>query len=375
MQFVDEVTLEVLGGDGGDGAVAMRRGKYQPLGGPSGGDGGDGGDVTLIADPRLTTLLDLTYTRVIKGEIGENGRGRDQYGKGGKDKTVRIPLGTQIFNAETGELLVDLDTPDQTYVAAKGGEGGRGNMHFATSTDRAPRRAEDGHPGQHRKLRLELKLLADVGIVGFPNAGKSTLISAISAARPKVADYPFTTLVPNLGVVSRGIDRSFVVADIPGIIEGASEGAGLGLRFLKHIERTRVLVHLVTVDPDPDRKPLRDYDLLRKELERFDPGLATRPSIVAMSKMDLPEPREALPQLRRTLKKRGIELLAISAATREGITELLDAVEELLSQHPVPPRPRQAPLLKGEAERSRTKPESDESDESDEPDDEAEVAG
>jgi GTP-binding protein len=256
-------------------------------------------------------------------------------------------MGTQIFDSESGELLADLDAHDQTFIAGKGGRGGRGNMRFVTANERAPRHAEDGLPGQHRKLRLELKLLADVGIVGFPNAGKSTLISAISKARPKVADYPFTTLVPSLGVVSRGHERSFVVADIPGIIEGAAEGAGLGLRFLKHIERTRVLVHLITVDPDPERKPLRDHDVLRKELARFDEALAERPSIVVMSKLDVTETREAMPQLKRTLKRRGIELLGISAATGEGIPEMLDAIEKLLADNPVPTAPRAAPLPRG----------------------------
>lgn len=355
MQFVDEVTLEVYGGDGGNGAVAMRREKYRPLGGPSGGDGGHGGDIILRADRGLTTLMDLSYTRVLRAEAGEHGRGRDQYGKGGREKTVRVPMGTQVFDAESGALLIDLDAHDQTFIAAHGGRGGRGNMHFATPTERAPRHAEDGQPGEHRVLRLELKLLADVGIVGFPNAGKSTLISAISKARPKVADYPFTTLVPSLGVVSRGIDRSFVVADIPGIIEGAAEGAGLGLRFLKHVERTRVLVHLVTVDPDPERKPLRDHDVLRKELASFDPALAERPSIVALSKLDMTEVRAALPQLKRTMKRRGIELHAISAATGEGIPELLDAVEQLLAKNPVPTAPRAVPLPRP----ARAKPEAE----------------
>jgi GTP-binding protein len=357
VQFVDEVTLEVYGGDGGNGAVAMRREAHRPLGGPAGGDGGHGGDVILRADQGLTTLLDLSYQRVLRAEAGEHGRGSDQYGKGGKDKTVRVPMGTQIFDSESGELLADLDAHDQTFIAGKGGRGGRGNMRFVTATERAPRHAEDGLPGQHRKLRLELKLLADVGIVGFPNAGKSTLISAISKARPKVADYPFTTLVPSLGVVSRGHDRSFVVADIPGIIEGAAEGAGLGLRFLKHIERTRVLVHLITVDPDPERKPLRDHDVLRKELARFDEALAERPSIVVMSKLDVTETREAMPQLKRTLKRRGIELLGISAATGEGIPEMLDAIEKLLRDNPVPTAPRAAPLPRGKKRKTETEDE------------------
>jgi GTP-binding protein len=269
-------------------------------------------------------------------------------------------MGTQVFDAESGEVLADLDAHEQTFIAARGGRGGRGNMQFATHIERAPRYAEDGQPGEHKLLRLELKLLADVGIVGFPNAGKSTLISAISKARPKVADYPFTTLVPSLGVVSRGHDRSFVVADIPGIIEGAAEGAGLGLRFLKHVERTRVLVHLITVDPDPERKPLRDHDVLRKELAHFDPALAERPSIVVMSKLDVTEAREAMPQLKKTLKRRGIELLGISAATGEGIPELLDAIEKLLRDNPVPTTPRSAPLPRGKKRKTDEQAEDEE---------------
>src|SRR5262245_60118115 len=244
MHFIDEITLEVRAGDGGDGSSAMRREKYRPLGGPAGGDGGGGGDVVLEADERLTTLLDLKHRRVLKAGHGEHGRGKDQYGKRGEALVVRVPLGTQVFDAESGELRADLDQPGQRCVVARGGRGGRGNLHFATPTERAPTRAEPGAKGERNKLRLELKLLADVGIVGFPNVGKSTLIAAVSKARPRVADYPFTTLVPNLGVVSRGEERGFVIADIPGLIEGAAEGHGLGHRFLKHVERTRVLLHL-----------------------------------------------------------------------------------------------------------------------------------
>jgi GTP-binding protein len=255
-----------------------------------------------------------------------------------------VPVGTQVFDADSGALLCDLDQPGQRHVAARGGRGGRGNLHFVTPTERAPLHAEAGEPGEHRKLRLELKLLADVGIIGFPNVGKSTLISTVSKARPKVADYPFTTLVPSLGVVSRGEDRHFVLADIPGIIEGAAEGAGLGHRFLKHVERTRVLLHLVSVDPSPGREPLRDHDTLVRELERFDPALAQRPQLVALSKLDLPEVRDALPEFRRALAEHGVEVLAFSAATGEGVAGLLDAVERLLAEHPVAPRPRSAPL-------------------------------
>jgi GTP-binding protein len=340
MHFVDEIELEVCAGDGGDGSAAMRREKYRPLGGPAGGDGGDGGDVVFEADARLTTLLDLKYKKTLKADRGEHGRGKDQYGKRGETLYVRVPVGTQIFDAEGGALFADLDQAGEQCIAAKGGRGGRGNLHFVTPTERAPTRAEPGLHGERRRLRLELKLLADVGIVGFPNVGKSTLIAAISKARPKVADYPFTTLVPNLGVVSRGEERHFVVADIPGIIEGAAEGAGLGHRFLKHIERTRVLLHLVTLDPTPTREPVRDYDVLVHELERFDPELARRPSLVAMSKLDLPEVREALGPFRDAMHARGIEVLGFSAATGEGVPDLLDAIEQLLAQNPVAPRPR-----------------------------------
>jgi GTP-binding protein len=334
MQFVDEITIEARGGDGGDGSTAMRREKYKPLGGPAGGDGGRGGDVVFEADSRLTTLFDLTYKRLLRGERGEHGRGNDQYGKGGESSIVRVPVGTLVSDAESGEPLCDLTRAGERCVVARGGRGGRGNLHFATSTDRAPMRAEKGEPGEHRKLRLELKLLADVGIVGFPNVGKSTFIASVSKARPKVADYPFTTLVPHLGVVWRGEERGFVVADIPGLIEGAADGAGLGHRFLKHVERTRVLLHLLSLDPAPSREPLRDYDVLRAELERFDPELARRPALCALSKLDLPEVREAYPRLRDELDARGVALLAFSAATREGVPELLDALERLLAEHP-----------------------------------------
>jgi GTP-binding protein len=332
MQFVDEVEIEVRAGDGGHGCVAFRREKFIPLGGPSGGDGGKGGDVALVVDTGLSTLLDLRYRKRVRAERGEHGRGKDQYGRGGRDEVIRVPLGTQVFDADTGELLADLDEPDARAVVAAGGRGGRGNIHFATPYDRAPRRAEDGVPGEHRRLRLELKLLADVGVVGFPNVGKSTFIAAVSRAKPKIADYPFTTLTPNLGVASLGVDRSFVIADVPGIIEGAAEGAGLGLRFLKHVERTRVLLHVVTVDPDPSREPAADFDALRGELARFDPELAARPTVVAFSKMDLPEAREAFEGFRAELAERGVSVHAFSSATREGLEPLLVELERLLQE-------------------------------------------
>jgi GTPase len=333
MHFVDECTLTVQAGDGGNGAVAFRREKYVPLGGPSGGDGGRGGSVVFVGDEGMSTLHDLTHQRILVAERGEDGANKDMYGRGGQDTVVRVPLGTVVSDAETGEVLFEVTAHRERHVAARGGQGGRGNRHFATSVDQAPRRAEPGEPGERRKVRLELKVMADVGLLGFPNVGKSTFISVVSRARPRIADYPFTTLEPHLGVVklgdaSREDARAFVIADIPGLIEGASEGAGLGHRFLRHVERTRVLLHLVTVTLEPDRDPVKDYDVLRRELERFDPALAERDEIVALTKADLPEVREAYPELRRRFADKGVALCLVSSATREGVDELLKALLE-----------------------------------------------
>jgi GTP-binding protein len=361
MRFVDEVTVEVRGGDGGNGAVAFRREKYTPLGGPSGGDGGDGGDVILRADDRVATLLDFRYRHKIIAKPGEPGRGKDCYGAAGDDLLVRVPIGTQVFDKLTNELIVDLAQKGDEHVIAQGGRGGRGNIHFTTPEDRAPRRAEKGAPGETRQLRLELKLMADVGLLGYPNVGKSTLVATVSRARPKVADYPFTTLVPSLGVVSLGEERSFVMADIPGLVEGAADGAGLGHRFLKHVERTRVLVHMITLDPDPDRAPLADYDVLMRELERFDPELAARPMLVAVSKIDLPDVKKRLPAIRRGMKKRGHdEVHAFSSATREGLDDLLIAVERLILANPDRPAPRAVPLGRTTGDADETDAETEE---------------
>jgi len=330
VDFVDDVTLEVAAGDGGNGAVAFRREKFVPLGGPSGGDGGRGGSVVLVAHDRFSTLFDLRYRRIVRAERGEDGRGKDQFGKAGSDIRIQVPVGTQIYDQESDALLADLHESGAELVVAQGGRGGRGNIKFATPHDRAPRRAQPGTPGERKKVRLVLKLLADVGIVGFPNVGKSTFIATVSRARPKVADYPFTTLVPNLGVVSLGVDRTFVIADIPGIIEGASEGAGLGLRFLKHVERTKVLLHMLSVDPDPERDPVTDFDALMAELGRFDPTLLERPMLVTVSKCDLPEAQQAVDEVRDALEPRGFQVFAISSATNEGLTPLLEALEAIL---------------------------------------------
>ncbi len=310
--------------------MAFRREKFVPKGGPAGGDGGDGGSVVLAVDEGMSTLLDYRYRTAYRAPDGERGGSKDMYGRRGQDLRLRVPPGTQVHDDTTGEQIADLKTDGQTFVAARGGRGGRGNIHFATSTDRAPRKAEPGRPGQDRVVRLELRLLADVGLLGFPNAGKSSLIARISAARPKVADYPFTTLVPNLGVVRLAGDRTFVAADVPGLIRGAHAGAGLGDRFLRHLERTRVLVHLVEVSPEPGRTPLRDYLAIRKELRLYDEALAARPEIVALNKVDLPEARRKLPGLRRTFGRRGLELYGISAVTGEGVAPLLEAVWKAL---------------------------------------------
>lgn len=337
MKFIDECTVTVIAGDGGNGAVAFRREKFVPRGGPAGGDGGRGGDVVFVGDEGLSTLYDLALAHTLRAERGEHGKGKDMYGRAGRDLVVHVPVGTQVYDAKTNELLFDITEAGQRVVVAKGGKGGRGNMHFATPVDRAPRRAEPGEKGETRELRLELKVLADVGLLGFPNVGKSTFIRAVSRARPKVADYPFTTLTPHLGVVvvpgteGTGETRTFVIADIPGLIPGASEGAGLGIQFLKHVERTRVLLHLITFDPAEGRDPIADYLALRKELEAFDPELAKRPEIVALSKADLTEVREAYPELRKKMKRRKIDLHLVSAVTGEGVDELLLALYRALS--------------------------------------------
>jgi GTP-binding protein len=323
VKFVDSCEIKVLAGAGGNGCVAFRREKYVPHGGPAGGDGGKGGDVVFVGDEGKTTLLDVAMTHRLVAERGEHGRGKDQYGKGGADLVVRVPVGTQGFDSATGDPVFDVDSADRPIVVARGGRGGRGNIHFATPYDRAPRRAEPGETGEEKDLRLELKIMADAGLLGFPNVGKSTFIRAVSRARPAVADYPFTTLVPHLGVVAIDAEANFVLADIPGLIPGAAEGAGLGARFLKHVERTRVLLHLVTVDPGEGRDPVRDFDILCGELAKFDPKLASRPQIVAMSKADLPDVREAFERTRPDFAARGVELRLVSAATGEGVRDLM----------------------------------------------------
>jgi GTPase len=325
MHFVDEATIRVKAGAGGNGAIAFRREKFVPKGGPSGGDGGDGASVVLVVDEGLSTLLDFRYRHEFAAPSGDNGANKDKYGRAGEDVVLRVPPGTQVFDDATGELVGDLRVHGERLVVARGGKGGRGNIHFATSTDRAPRKAEPGTPGEERTVRLELKLLADVGLLGFPNVGKSSLIARISAARPKIADYPFTTLVPNLGTVALSGERSFVVADIPGLIEGAHAGAGLGDRFLRHLDRTRLLVHMLDASA-PGRTPLRDFEAMNRELALYDPALAARPQLVVLNKLDLPDVRKRAKQIARPFARRGIEILAISAATGEGTAELLESI-------------------------------------------------
>lgn len=335
MRFVDECQVRVEAGDGGNGCVAFRREKFVPFGGPAGGDGGRGGDVVLTADPGLGTLFDIQHQRLVRAPDGGNGEGKDKYGRSGSDVTVRVPPGTVVFDDDSDEKLGELLRANDQLIVAVGGEGGRGNKHFATPTDRAPRRAEPGRPGQKRTLRLELKVMADVGLLGYPNVGKSTLISAVSRARPKVADYPFTTLQPHLGVVSigdvrRGLGRSFVIADIPGLIPGASEGAGLGIRFLRHLERTRVLLHLVTLTEDASRSPLADYHVLRRELFAYSPELARRPEVIALTMSDLPHVRDAYPEVQAAFAGIGKEIRLVSAVTHDRLDDLMQELAEQL---------------------------------------------
>jgi GTPase len=327
--FIDQARFVARGGDGGRGVISFRREAHVPRGGPDGGDGGKGGDVVLRVDPQLGTLADLRFTSEVAAEAGRPGSGRNSTGRSGEDRVLAVPPGTIVRDRSTGETVADLVMPGEEIVIARGGSAGRGNARFASSTRRAPRIAEDGGKGEHREIELELKLLADVGLAGMPNAGKSTLLAALTSARPKIADYPFTTLVPNLGV-ARLDERELVLADVPGLIEGASQGAGLGLEFLRHIERTRLIVHVVDASrPDP----LADIAVIEAELRERGHGLAERPRIVALNKIDLPEARTAAPVLADALRSRGIETVAISAAARQGTDALARRIFEL-----VPPR-------------------------------------
>ncbi len=332
MQFIDEALVHVKAGDGGNGSAAFRREDGVPRGGPSGGDGGNGGSVIVVADGHMSSLLDYKYKRHYKAERGEDGRNKDQYGAAGNDLTLKVPVGTVIYDADTDEALADLDTDGATFVLARGGIGGKGNIHFKTPWNQAPRTAEPGTPGEERSVRFELKLLADVGLLGYPNVGKSTFISRVSRARPKIADYPFTTLVPNLGVVRLSGDRTFVIADIPGLIEGASDGAGLGHQFLRHVERCRVLLHIVeaTFTTGPDRSPKQDFDVINGELARYAPDLATKPQVVVLNKTDAIDPKDVA-EYQSEFAQDGIELLTMSAATGQGVEIVLERLWSFLA--------------------------------------------
>lgn len=328
--FVDVAKVEVRAGDGGRGMVAYRREKYVPMGGPAGGDGGRGGDVVLFVDEGLRTLLDFRYQRHLRAPAGEPGRPKNQHGANAEDLLVGVPPGTVVKDADTGEHLADLTHAGDRFVVAKGGRGGRGNAHFASARNKAPDMAERGEPGQARTLILELRLLADVGLVGFPSVGKSTLLTSVSAARPKIADYPFTTLTPNLGVVAAHGERSFVMADLPGLIEGAHAGAGLGHEFLRHIERTRVLIHVVDMASADGRDPVADYLAINRELRLYNENLANRPQIVAANKMDIPEAQDALQVFRD--KFPDVEVYPVSAATGAGVDALMMRAADLLEE-------------------------------------------
>jgi GTPase len=341
--FVDEAQIAVKAGDGGNGCVAFRREKYVPRGGPSGGDGGHGGSVYLEANPNDNTLLRYRYNREFKADRGRHGEGSNCTGVSGEDMVLKVPVGTLVFDTENSELLADLKKPGQRILVALGGKGGRGNQHFAKPWHQAPREKEEGEPGEERHLRLELKLLADVGLIGFPNAGKSTLISVISAARPKIANYPFTTLEPHLGVVNADggtgrhdteMGRTFVVADLPGLIEGASQGAGLGIRFLRHVERTRLLVHLIDTSDVAEMDPVQAFQVIEAELSAFGESLTQKPRIVVATKLDATTDRAKLDELRQFCLQRSLEFHAVSAATGEGVKDLVRAIADALEKIP-----------------------------------------
>jgi GTP-binding protein len=337
MKFIDEANIEVIAGDGGNGAVSFRREKYVPRGGPDGGDGGRGGSIWAIADRNINTLIDYRYARIHRAKHGERGRGADQYGRGSDDIVLRMPVGTLITDAETGEPIADLAVHGQKALLAQGGKGGLGNLHFKSSTNRAPRQSTPGEEGVQRMLHLELKVLADVGLLGLPNAGKSTLIRAVSAARPKVADYPFTTLAPNLGVVRVDENRSFVVADIPGLIDGAADGAGLGHQFLRHLQRTRLLLHVVDIAPlDGTSDPVADARAIVKELKRYDPALFDKPRWLVLNKLDLVEPDERAQRVAAFVDAYRWDgpMFAIAAINGDGCRELVYAIQDWLQKHP-----------------------------------------
>jgi GTP-binding protein len=339
VKFFDEATIDVIGGDGGNGIASFRREKYVPRGGPDGGDGGRGGSIYAVADRNINTLIDYRYARIHRAKRGENGRGADQYGRGAPDVELRMPVGTVITDADSGERIADLARDGARALVAAGGKGGLGNLHFKSSTNRAPRQFTRGEPGEQRKLKLELKVLADVGLLGLPNAGKSTFIRAISAARPKVADYPFTTLAPNLGVVRTSESRSFVVADIPGLIEGAADGAGLGHRFLRHLARTRLLLHIVDIAPlDESADPVRDARAIVLELKRYDEALHAKPRWLVLNKLDLVPEDEREKRVKafvRAYRWKG-PVFAIAAVNGDGCRALTFAIQAWLDAHPAP---------------------------------------
>jgi GTP-binding protein len=328
VKFIDEAIITIQSGDGGKGCVSFRREKFIPRGGPDGGDGGKGGDIVLKTSPRKRTLYQFRFKKHFKAENGSHGQGKQKTGKNGQDLTIELPPGTLITDADTGQVITDLIKCDETVVLARGGRGGQGNARFKTSTNRAPRFAQPGEPGESKTLRLELKLLADVGIIGLPNAGKSTLITAVSSARPKIGNYPFTTLFPSLGVVQTGWAEPFVVADIPGLIEGAHKGTGLGIRFLRHIERTRILVHLIDVSAINTDNLLNAYNTVNKELAMYNQELTEKPQIVVLNKMDLPDVREAAKKFQAAIKEK--QVILISALTGQGIENLKSKIIQLL---------------------------------------------
>jgi GTP-binding protein len=337
VKFVDEARIEVIAGDGGDGCASFRREKYVPRGGPNGGDGGRGGSIVLVADRNINTLIDYRYARIHRARNGENGRGADQYGRGADDVVLRVPVGTVVTDSGTGEHLADLAVDGERAVVARGGKGGLGNLHFKSSTNRAPRQFTPGEDGERRTLHLELRVLADVGLLGMPNAGKSTLIRAVSSARPKVADYPFTTLAPNLGVVRTDTAKSFVIADIPGLIEGAADGAGLGIQFLRHLQRTRLLLHVVDLVPlDPAGDPVRDARAIVAELKRYDEALHAKPRWLVLNKLDLLPADERAARVKAFVKAYRWKgpVFAIAAIRGEGCRELVHRVQEWLDAHP-----------------------------------------